>query len=106
MFKENSSGSSCPVGRKKPNPFGLFDVYGNAWEWCHGKSLRGGGCYAALKRGVVLRWLVHRLYSLEAAGFRVARSLKVGETDNPEKMKWSDLCLQRSLICQALEVNS
>lgn len=38
-FIANSENHGWPVGTTKPNQFGLFDMYGNAWEWVQDRYL-------------------------------------------------------------------
>jgi serine/threonine protein kinase/formylglycine-generating enzyme required for sulfatase activity len=47
-YSVNSADRSHPVGGLKPNDLGLFDMHGNAFEWCHDlgrkyPTSKGGG---------------------------------------------------------------
>jgi formylglycine-generating enzyme required for sulfatase activity len=43
-FSNNSDSKTQPVGTKKPNAFGVYDIYGNVWQWvedCYVESYLG-----------------------------------------------------------------
>jgi formylglycine-generating enzyme required for sulfatase activity len=80
-YSRNSNSQTQPVGQKKPNELGIYDMSGNVWEWCS-DLYQSGGSDRVLRGGswsiseeycrVSYRYFIDPGLNYDYLGFRAA----------------------------------
>ncbi len=131
-YYKNANYQMQAVGQKKPNELGLFDMTGNAWEWCSdwyvGTTIAGKiaeGTHHVLKGGSSMSFEtnstnIQRNYratnrAIYSAGFRLVTTDKITASATPiskanPKAEYSEFkCKTKktgyAILCRALESN-